>query len=376
MRMARRGIRPELEVFDLGMAHLAHRLLARGLVEPPLYANLMLGFPNSAPADARLARRARSTRCRPAPPWAAAGLGAFQAPANALAIAMGGHVRTGLEDNPWLDARGRRARDERAARRARRHAGRRRSGRAVATPVAARAILGLPTATTPAASAGRARQRTDADRRSRTTRSPAPAAARPTLVTVADHLQRLGHDVWLHSAEHRARERRGGASRPARRRRRAASCPPRPTSCSSRTRSSRASSPRATRARRRSFVAHSDIFDLALPPQLPEVVARGRRPVRPRGAADPRAVRARRGGRAPDPAGRRRALQADPAAARAAARRDDARQLRARRAAGAAAARVRPRGARAAPRRLPRRGRAARRTSSSTTPTSSSARRA
>jgi uncharacterized protein (DUF849 family) len=35
--------------------------------------------------------------------WAAAGLGGFQLPANGLAIFMGGHVRTGLEDNPWWD---------------------------------------------------------------------------------------------------------------------------------------------------------------------------------------------------------------------------------------------------------------------------------
>jgi uncharacterized protein (DUF849 family) len=30
-------------------------------------------------------------------------MGAFQLPANGLAVFMGGHVRTGLEDNPWLD---------------------------------------------------------------------------------------------------------------------------------------------------------------------------------------------------------------------------------------------------------------------------------
>ena len=35
--------------------------------------------------------------------WAAAGIGRFQFPMNALAIAMGGHVRVGLEDNIWYD---------------------------------------------------------------------------------------------------------------------------------------------------------------------------------------------------------------------------------------------------------------------------------
>jgi 3-keto-5-aminohexanoate cleavage enzyme len=40
----------------------------------------------------------------PGTTWAAGGLGAFQLPMNAMAIFMGGHVRTGLEDNPALDA--------------------------------------------------------------------------------------------------------------------------------------------------------------------------------------------------------------------------------------------------------------------------------
>ena len=35
--------------------------------------------------------------------WAAAGIGRFQLPMNCLAIAMGGHVRVGLEDNLWMD---------------------------------------------------------------------------------------------------------------------------------------------------------------------------------------------------------------------------------------------------------------------------------
>ena len=101
-RMAGRGIRPELEIFDLGMAHLAQRLLDRGVLQAPLTVNLLLGFPNGAPADARslvalVGALPRDTN------WAAAGMGAFQRPANALAIAMGGGVRTGLEDNPHLD---------------------------------------------------------------------------------------------------------------------------------------------------------------------------------------------------------------------------------------------------------------------------------
>jgi 3-keto-5-aminohexanoate cleavage enzyme len=102
-RMAERGIRPELEVFDSGMAYLAAELLDRGTLTRPLYANLILGSVNTAPATARsLAHLVDALP--PDTTWAAGGLGAFQLPMTAMAIFMGGHVRTGLEDNPSYDA--------------------------------------------------------------------------------------------------------------------------------------------------------------------------------------------------------------------------------------------------------------------------------
>jgi 3-keto-5-aminohexanoate cleavage enzyme len=101
-RMRDRGIRPELEVFDTGMAYLAAELLDRGVIEPPAYANVILGGVNTAPATARgLVNLVDSLP--PATTWAAGGFGVFQLPMNSLAIFMGGHVRTGLEDNPWFD---------------------------------------------------------------------------------------------------------------------------------------------------------------------------------------------------------------------------------------------------------------------------------
>jgi uncharacterized protein (DUF849 family) len=106
-RMADRGIRPELEIFDSGMAYLARDLLDRGVLEAPLYANLLLGNRNTAPATA--GDLAHLVAALPeGTTWAAGGLGAFQLPMNALAVFMGGHVRTGLEDNPTMDAERRR----------------------------------------------------------------------------------------------------------------------------------------------------------------------------------------------------------------------------------------------------------------------------
>jgi 3-keto-5-aminohexanoate cleavage enzyme len=96
------GVRPELEIFDSGMAAVAHDLLARGVLEPPLYANLLLGSPGMAPG--RAGDLAHLVAALPADTlWAAAGIGAFQLAMNAIAIFMGGGVRTGLEDNPYLD---------------------------------------------------------------------------------------------------------------------------------------------------------------------------------------------------------------------------------------------------------------------------------
>lgn len=101
-RMRERQIRPELEVFDTGMAYLAGVLANEGLLEPPHYANVLLGGINTAPARAdTLAQLVRELPGGTV--WAAAGIGAFQLPVNGLAIFMGGHVRTGLEDNPWWD---------------------------------------------------------------------------------------------------------------------------------------------------------------------------------------------------------------------------------------------------------------------------------
>lgn len=102
-RMAARGIRPALEISDSGAAYLANDLLDRGVLEAPLYANLLLGADDAAPATA--GELAHLVGALPAgTTWAAGGIGAFQLPMNAIALFMGGHVRTGLEDNPALDA--------------------------------------------------------------------------------------------------------------------------------------------------------------------------------------------------------------------------------------------------------------------------------
>jgi 3-keto-5-aminohexanoate cleavage enzyme len=141
-RMRQRGIRPELEVFDSGMAYLASEFLDRGIIESPVYANVLLGGPNTAPASAR--SLVHLLDLLPAQTvWAAAGLGHFQLPMNGLAVHMGGHVRTGLEDSPWMDSATKRpATNVELVQRVSEMA--RLAGRSVADTQWARVRLGLP----------------------------------------------------------------------------------------------------------------------------------------------------------------------------------------------------------------------------------------
>ena len=101
-RMAERGITPELELFDLGMADYLVHLVEREVLRPPLYVNVLLGSLGTLSASA--ANLAAVVRALPdEATWSAAGIGRFQLDVAALATAMGGHVRVGLEDNLWFD---------------------------------------------------------------------------------------------------------------------------------------------------------------------------------------------------------------------------------------------------------------------------------
>lgn len=102
-RMADQGIRPEIEVFDQGMANVLKHLIDRGVVEGPLYVNLLFG--NIASAQARLTEIAALIAVLPPTAlYSLAGLGSVQLAVAATAVAAAGGVRIGLEDNLWLDA--------------------------------------------------------------------------------------------------------------------------------------------------------------------------------------------------------------------------------------------------------------------------------
>lgn len=101
-RMLERGIKPELEVFDLGMANFARVLLAEGLIVAPLYVNVLVG--NVAGGQADLLQLAAILAALPPDCIVSvAGLGRFQLGANGLGMLVADGVRIGLEDNIWMD---------------------------------------------------------------------------------------------------------------------------------------------------------------------------------------------------------------------------------------------------------------------------------
>jgi len=100
--MAEKGILPELEAFDSGMINYAKYLSKKGILEKPFYFNLLLG--NIACAQADMMHAGVMVNDLPDDSyWSLAGIGGAQLSMNALAIASGGGVRVGLEDNIWFN---------------------------------------------------------------------------------------------------------------------------------------------------------------------------------------------------------------------------------------------------------------------------------
>jgi uncharacterized protein (DUF849 family) len=134
------GVKPELEVFDLGHVRLAASLVERGLVKGSPLFQLCLGIPWSAPAttEALLAMKGGLPK---GAQWAAFGISSHEFPIVAQAAILGGHVRVGLEDNLYLSrgqlAEGNAPLVERAALIIQSLGG------AVATPAEARRMLGI-----------------------------------------------------------------------------------------------------------------------------------------------------------------------------------------------------------------------------------------
>jgi len=102
--MLEHGTRPELEVYDLGMLNNVEMLVAAGMLQSPLWINLVTGIPGqnlrpSVKGVVHLVESMPHDAC-----WQISAIGGQNHwRMAALALTMGGHVRTGLEDNVYFE---------------------------------------------------------------------------------------------------------------------------------------------------------------------------------------------------------------------------------------------------------------------------------
>jgi len=140
VRMSEAGVKPELEVFDVGMMVTCLRMREEGCLRDPLHFQFVLGTPWGIPATPKSLLHLldylpeRST-------WSVIGIGKAHLPMSLMGLILGWHIRVGMEDNVYY-TRGELAKSnaqfvKRIVRIAEAY------GREVATPEEARQILGL-----------------------------------------------------------------------------------------------------------------------------------------------------------------------------------------------------------------------------------------
>jgi len=94
-------IKPEIEAFDVSMMYQAVRMSEEGMLKKPLHVQFVLGVKNALPCVRQVLdfQVAELARLQPEATWTAAGIARHQLECNHWALEMGGHCRTGLEDN-------------------------------------------------------------------------------------------------------------------------------------------------------------------------------------------------------------------------------------------------------------------------------------
>jgi len=140
IRMREKEVKPELEIFDVGMMVTCLRMREEGYLADPLHFQFVLGTPWGIPATPKSLLHLldylpeRST-------WSVIGIGSAHLPICMMGLILDGHIRVGMEDNIYYK-RGELVKSnaqfvERIVRIAKEY------GREVATPKEARKILGL-----------------------------------------------------------------------------------------------------------------------------------------------------------------------------------------------------------------------------------------
>ena len=99
--MKEAGVKPEMECFDTGHVGNCYPLIDMGLLEPPHQVSLIMGVLGGIPPTVEnLAHQVRMLP--PQSDWEVIGISHDQWRMVAAAIALGGNVRVGLEDNFYV----------------------------------------------------------------------------------------------------------------------------------------------------------------------------------------------------------------------------------------------------------------------------------
>ncbi len=101
-RLQQIGVKPELEVFDLGHIAFSKQMLTEGLLDAPPLFQVCLGIRWGADANTRNFQ-AMVDQLPADCNWTGFGVGAMEMPMVAQAILLSGNIRVGLEDNLYLE---------------------------------------------------------------------------------------------------------------------------------------------------------------------------------------------------------------------------------------------------------------------------------
>ena len=142
--MLQHDVKPEIEIFDLAMLYSTVDLVQQGLLKRPVHVQFVLGVKNALPARREILEFEvkQLAALLPDATWTAAGIGRHQLEVNHWTLEMGGHARTGLEDNVRWDKDTLAASNAQLVERVVSLCGE--YGRPVATAAQARELLGLP----------------------------------------------------------------------------------------------------------------------------------------------------------------------------------------------------------------------------------------
>jgi len=138
--MKEKGVKPEIEIFDLGMVVTALNMRNQQKLDDPLHFQFVLGTPWGAPATPKSLLYLHEYLPADAT-WSVIGIGRGHLPISMMGLIMGGHIRVGMEDNIYYGkgvlAKSNAQFVDRIVRISHEY------GREIASPAEARTILGL-----------------------------------------------------------------------------------------------------------------------------------------------------------------------------------------------------------------------------------------